>query len=93
MELAAIVLVPGSWTGAWAWEDVPRELRAAGHEVYPVALSGLADRVAEAAPEPFGAAVRPLDRPAALPDIPCSPTRPGPTRCGSGSTAATRSLG
>lgn len=49
--MATIVLVPGSWLGAWAWADVTRDLRAAGHDVYPVTLTGLADRAAEAGPE------------------------------------------
>ena len=48
--MATIVLVPGFWLGAWAWEDVARELANAGHGVYPVTLTGLADRVAEATP-------------------------------------------
>ncbi|MDA3625839.1 alpha/beta fold hydrolase [Saccharopolyspora sp. WRP15-2] len=49
--MATFVLVPGFWLGAWAWEDVTRELRAAGHDVHPVTLPGLADRVDEATPE------------------------------------------
>lgn len=46
--MAAIVLVPGFWFGAWAWEEVTRDLRDAGHDVHPVSLTGLADRAAEA---------------------------------------------
>ena len=49
--MATIVLVPGFWLGAWAWQDVARELTNAGHAVYPVTLTGLADRAAEASPE------------------------------------------
>ncbi|KAA5833615.1 alpha/beta fold hydrolase [Saccharopolyspora hirsuta] len=49
--MTTFVLVPGFWLGAWAWEDVTRELRSAGHEVHPVTLPGLADRAAEATPE------------------------------------------
>lgn len=49
--MATIVLVPGFWLGAWAWADVTRDLRAAGHDVHPVTLTGLADRAAEASPE------------------------------------------
>ncbi|MGP8304354.1 alpha/beta fold hydrolase [Streptomyces inhibens] len=49
--MAAIVLVPGFWLGAWAWEDVTPELRAAGHHVYPLTLAGLADRASEATPD------------------------------------------
>jgi pimeloyl-ACP methyl ester carboxylesterase len=49
--MTTYVLVPGFWLGAWAWEDVAERLRAAGHEVHPVTLTGLADRAAEASPE------------------------------------------
>ncbi|MHB9861353.1 alpha/beta fold hydrolase [Streptomyces sp. YIM S03343] len=49
--MAEIVLVPGFWLGAWAWEEVTPELRAAGHDVYPLTLTGLADRAAEATPD------------------------------------------
>jgi pimeloyl-ACP methyl ester carboxylesterase len=30
--------------GAWAWREVTRALREAGHEVYPLTLTGVADR-------------------------------------------------
>jgi pimeloyl-ACP methyl ester carboxylesterase len=46
-----IVLVAGAWLGGWAWRDVARELRAAGHEVHPATLTGLGDRVHLARPE------------------------------------------
>ncbi|RLU99143.1 esterase [Streptomyces griseocarneus] len=49
--MSTFVLVPGFWLGAWAWEDVTRELRAAGHDVHPVTLTGLAERADEATPE------------------------------------------
>jgi len=42
--MADFVLVPGAWLGAWAWDEVAAELRAAGHRAYPVTLSGLAER-------------------------------------------------
>jgi len=38
------VLVPGFWLGAWAWRPVTEALRANGHKVYPMTLTGLADR-------------------------------------------------
>lgn len=38
------VLVPGMWLGAWAWSRVTDRLRAAGHRVYPLSLTGLAER-------------------------------------------------
>jgi pimeloyl-ACP methyl ester carboxylesterase len=49
--MATFVLVPGFWLGAWAWEDVTRELTAAGHDAHPVTLTGLAERAAEATPQ------------------------------------------
>ncbi len=42
--MATFVLVPGFWLGAWAWRDVTDALRAAGHNVYPVTLTGLGER-------------------------------------------------
>lgn len=36
-----IVLVPGFWLGAWAWDDVAERLRAAGHDVVALTLPGL----------------------------------------------------
>ena len=41
MSSAPIVLVPGFWLGAWAWDDVAASLRADGHEVTPLTLPGL----------------------------------------------------
>ncbi|MFE9932061.1 alpha/beta fold hydrolase [Streptomyces sp. NPDC005533] len=38
------VLVAGARLGAWAWDEVAPYLRAAGHGVYPLTLSGLADK-------------------------------------------------
>jgi pimeloyl-ACP methyl ester carboxylesterase len=32
------------WIGAWAWREVTRMLRAGGHDVYPLTLTGVADR-------------------------------------------------
>ena len=37
------VLVPGARLGAWAWDAVAERLRNAGHVVYAVTLSGLAE--------------------------------------------------
>jgi pimeloyl-ACP methyl ester carboxylesterase len=48
--MATFVLVPGFWLGAWAWAEVTPRLRAAGHDVYPVTLTGLAERAGEADP-------------------------------------------
>jgi pimeloyl-ACP methyl ester carboxylesterase len=41
MTTAPIVLVPGFWLGAWAWDDVVRALRADGHDVTALTLPGL----------------------------------------------------
>jgi pimeloyl-ACP methyl ester carboxylesterase len=38
---APIVLVPGFWLGAWAWDDVVAALRADGHDVSALTLPGL----------------------------------------------------
>ena len=49
--MATYVLVPGAWLGGWAWQDVAARLRAAGHDVYPITLTGLGERVHLARPE------------------------------------------
>jgi pimeloyl-ACP methyl ester carboxylesterase len=36
-----IVLVPGFWLGAWAWDEVAAALRAGGYDVTAVTLPGL----------------------------------------------------
>jgi pimeloyl-ACP methyl ester carboxylesterase len=41
MTAAPIVLVPGFWLGAWAWDEVAATLRADGHDVTAVTLPGL----------------------------------------------------
>ncbi|WP_406294018.1 alpha/beta hydrolase [Embleya sp. NBC_00888] len=46
--MANIVLVPGYWLGAWAWDRVAEPLRAAGHDVLAVTLPGLAADGADA---------------------------------------------
>lgn len=42
--MSTFVLVPGFWLGGWAWKEVATELRAQGHVVYPVTLTGLGER-------------------------------------------------
>ncbi|MFI7418588.1 alpha/beta fold hydrolase [Nonomuraea sp. NPDC049684] len=49
--MANYVLVPGFWLGAWAWDEVADELRAAGHQVRAVTLTGVAERAGELSPE------------------------------------------
>ncbi len=41
MSTPPIVLVPGFWLGAWAWDEVAAVLRAAGHDVTAMTLPGL----------------------------------------------------
>lgn len=41
MTAAPIVLVPGFWLGAWAWDEVAATLRSDGHDVTAVTLPGL----------------------------------------------------
>ena len=41
MTAAPIILVPGFWLGAWAWEEVTATLRAEGHDVTALTLPGL----------------------------------------------------
>ena len=41
MATAPIVLVPGFWLGAWAWDEVVAALREDGHEATALTLPGL----------------------------------------------------
>jgi pimeloyl-ACP methyl ester carboxylesterase len=41
MASAPIILVPGFWLGAWAWDEVAVDLRADGHDVTALTLPGL----------------------------------------------------
>lgn len=43
--MTTYVLVPGFWLGGWAWRSVAEKLRARGHDVYAVTLTGLGERV------------------------------------------------
>lgn len=43
--MATFVLVPGAWLGGWCWRRLTPALRAASHDVYPVTLTGLGERV------------------------------------------------
>ena len=42
--MATFVLVHGAWTGGWGYKKTARLMRAAGHEVYVVTLTGLGER-------------------------------------------------
>ena len=48
-----IVLVPGYWLGAWAWDDVVAALRARGHRVTALTLPGLDPAAADRADVTF----------------------------------------
>jgi pimeloyl-ACP methyl ester carboxylesterase len=41
MPTPPIILVPGFWLGAWAWDEVAAILRAKGHDVTAMTLPGL----------------------------------------------------
>ena len=41
MKAAPIILVPGFWLGAWAWDEVSSILREQGHDVTALTLPGL----------------------------------------------------
>ncbi|MFF5172929.1 alpha/beta fold hydrolase [Micromonospora sp. NPDC000089] len=49
--MATFVLVPGFWLGGWAWREVTADLRGRGHEVFPLTLTGVAERAHLADPE------------------------------------------
>ena len=44
MTSAPIILVPGFWLGAWAWDEVVALLRKDGHDVTAITLPGLESR-------------------------------------------------
>jgi pimeloyl-ACP methyl ester carboxylesterase len=46
-QTAPIILVPGFWLGAWAWDEVTESLRADGHDVTAVTLPGLESKDAD----------------------------------------------
>ena len=49
--MATYVLVGGGWLEGWCWRPIARQLRADGHDSYPVTLTGLGERVHLASPE------------------------------------------
>ena len=70
---APIILVPGFWLGAWAWDEVAEALRADGYDVTAITLPGLesaeADRSAITMAdhvEAIADAVRAADAPVVL---------------------------
>jgi len=53
MSSAPIILVPGMWLGAWAWDEVAATLRAEGHDVTPLTLPGMASAASDRASVTF----------------------------------------
>ncbi|MEU7856395.1 alpha/beta fold hydrolase [Nonomuraea sp. NPDC049141] len=49
--MSTIVLVGGSFLGAWAWERVTPLLTAYGHQVHPLTLTGFGDRAHLGSPD------------------------------------------
>src|SRR5215218_1392375 len=47
MTSTPIILVPGFWLGAWAWDEVAAALRAEGHDVTALTLPGLESAAAD----------------------------------------------
>ena len=47
MSSTPIVLVPGFWLGAWAWDEVGSILRDSGHDVTAITLPGLESKEAD----------------------------------------------
>jgi pimeloyl-ACP methyl ester carboxylesterase len=47
MSSVPIILVPGFWLGAWAWDEVATALRADGHDVTAITLPGLESKDAD----------------------------------------------
>ena len=54
MASAPIILVPGFWLGAWAWDEVAEKLRADGHDVTALTLPGLESKDADRSSITFG---------------------------------------
>src|SRR6476469_5428414 len=55
---APIILVPGFWLGAWAWDEVVDALRADGHDVSALTLPGLESAEADRSKVTFDDHVR-----------------------------------
>ncbi|MFC5184539.1 alpha/beta fold hydrolase [Actinomadura harenae] len=49
--MSTIVLVGGSFLGAWAWERVTPPLTSYGHELHPLTLTGFGDRAHLGSPD------------------------------------------
>jgi pimeloyl-ACP methyl ester carboxylesterase len=49
--MTTYVLIPGFWLGGWAWRPVADALRARGHEVHALSLTGMGERAHLARPD------------------------------------------
>jgi pimeloyl-ACP methyl ester carboxylesterase len=68
---APIILVPGFWLGAWAWDEVAATLRGDGHDVTAVTLPGLESRDTDRSAIGFGDHVQ-----AIVDAVEAAPSRP-----------------
>jgi pimeloyl-ACP methyl ester carboxylesterase len=73
MASAPIILVPGFWLGAWAWDEVAEKLGADGHDVTALTLPGLDSTDTDRSAITFGdhvdaivEAIEEVDRPVVL---------------------------
>lgn len=51
MDMTTYVLIPGFWLGGWSWRPVTDALRARGHDVYALSLTGMGERAHLARPD------------------------------------------
>lgn len=49
--MTTYVVIPGFWLGGWAWRPVAEALRARGHEVHALSLTGMGERAHLARPD------------------------------------------
>ena len=77
MTAPPIILVPGFWLGAWAWDDVGEGLRGDGHNVTALTLPGLESAAADRAAVTLADHVDAICAPSRRPDRSCSPSTAG----------------
>ena len=51
MDMYNYVLIPGAWLGGWVWYNVDRILEKSDHNVFPITLTGMGERIHLASPE------------------------------------------
>ena len=71
MSTSPIVLVPGFWLGAWAWDEVAAILRAKGYDVTAITLPGLESVDADRASVSLADHVRAIVDAVSAKDVPC----------------------